>query len=136
MITKLLTANYEVIQLTKELQTVYNNSSLDVCFRGNQVEVGVEATEENIGKLNTAIANHDYSTGRIEKRKRECRAKRDKLLTDTDYVIQRHLEQTDSEGSKTLTDQQYQSWLVYRQALRDLPATIITDADPEYPVKP
>jgi hypothetical protein len=42
------------------------------------------------------------------------------LLFNTDYVLQRHQEETALNITHTLTDQQFNNVLVYRQALRDL----------------
>jgi hypothetical protein len=42
------------------------------------------------------------------------------LLFNTDYVLQRHQEETALNITHTLSDQQFNNVLVYRQALRDL----------------
>ena len=47
-------------------------------------------------------------------------SQREILLYKTDYVIQRHQEQTMLNITHTLTDQQFADVLAYRQALRDL----------------
>jgi hypothetical protein len=53
----------------------------------------------------------------------QLRAKRNQLLTETDYLAL-----VDS----TLTDEMQ----AYRQALRDLPANTVDPADPVWPTKP
>jgi hypothetical protein len=42
------------------------------------------------------------------------------LLFNTDYILQRHQEETALNITHTLTDEQFNNVLVYRQALRDL----------------
>jgi len=53
----------------------------------------------------------------------ELRAKRNQLLTETDYL---------AFADSTLTDEMRS----YRQALRDLPANTVDPANPVWPVKP
>ena len=53
----------------------------------------------------------------------ELRAKRNQLLTETDYLAL---------ADSTLTDDMRS----YRQALRDLPANTVDPANPVWPVKP
>lgn len=136
MISKTITGNYEPAQLTKELQTAFNNSNLDITFRGNTVEIGVAATSENINLLDATIAAHDYNAGMIAKRKASVQAKVNKLLADTDYVAIRQYEQEEKGGSKKLTNEQFEAVMDYRQALRDLPNSITTDEEPTWPTPP
>ncbi len=51
----------------------------------------------------------------------ELRARRDGLLAASDWLIQRHRDQLDSELPTSLTTASYESWIAYRQALRDVP---------------
>jgi len=53
----------------------------------------------------------------------QLRAKRNQLLTETDYLAL---------ADSTLTDEMRD----YRQALRDLPANTVDPANPVWPVKP
>jgi len=53
----------------------------------------------------------------------QLRQRRDKLLTETDYLAL---------ADSTLTDEMRS----YRQALRDLPANTVDPANPVWPVKP
>ena len=58
------------------------------------------------------------------------RAKRNKLLADTDYTVLQ---------DSTFTDAQVAEWVVYRQALRDITNGLTTVADVEavvWPTKP
>ncbi|NDV21039.1 phage tail protein, partial [Pseudodesulfovibrio sp. JC047] len=49
------------------------------------------------------------------------RAARDALLTESDWLVQRHNEQLALNISTRLTDNQYSELLTYRQSLRDWP---------------
>lgn len=51
----------------------------------------------------------------------EVRLKRDQLLSDTQWLIQRHRDQIEVSEPTTLTADQYKALLTYRQALRDVP---------------
>ena len=137
MISKAITTNYEKIQLTKELQTAFSNSSLDVTFRGNTVEVGVEATSENINLLDATVAAHDYSAGVIEKIKNEIRAKRNPVLAKVDGIRNGYKRQVDLGITPSITEEKYLEWCRYGQDWCDLPATI-TQANqiPIYPSEP
>lgn len=53
------------------------------------------------------------------------RSLRDKLLSQTIWIAERHLSQ--KEEDKTLSNAQYEMWQTYWQDLRDLPATISLD---------
>lgn len=66
-----------------------------------------------------------------------ARNKRDQLLGDTQWLVQRHRDQIEVAEPTTLTDDQYKALLTYRQALRDItkqegfPKEVIY---PEYPI--
>jgi len=63
----------------------------------------------------------------------ELREIRDGKLSGSDWVLQRHLEET----VKTLSDSQYNEWLVYRDALRDITTEYSPlPGGPSFPVKP
>ncbi|MFR7889337.1 MAG: tail fiber assembly protein [Bilophila wadsworthia] len=49
------------------------------------------------------------------------RTERDRRLSDCAWIVERHRDQLENGEPTTLTDGQYQAWLGYRQALRDLP---------------
>jgi len=60
----------------------------------------------------------------------DLRAKRNKLLADTDYTVLQ---------DSTYTDEQVAEWVIYRQALRDITNNLTTVADVEavvFPTKP
>jgi hypothetical protein len=60
----------------------------------------------------------------------KLRAKRNKLLADTDYTVLQ---------DSTFTDAQVAEWVVYRQALRDITNGLTTKDEVEavvFPVKP
>lgn len=71
----------------------------------------------------------------------EARADRDAKLADTGWLIERHRDQQDAQSPTTLSNDQYQAVLAYRQALRDIPAqagfpeTIIQPDLPAFLVK-
>jgi hypothetical protein len=49
--------------------------------------------------------------------------RRQQLFSDTEWLVQRHLEQTSASITTTLTEQQFQELLAYRQALREITTT-------------
>ena len=60
----------------------------------------------------------------------DLRAKRNKLLADSDYTVLQ---------DSTYTDAQVAEWVIYRQALRDITNNLTTVADVEsvvFPTKP
>lgn len=56
-----------------------------------------------------------------EQRAIRVRQERDKRLDETQWLVSRHQEQLSNNIATTLTDEQYEELLQYRQALRDLP---------------
>jgi hypothetical protein len=70
--------------------------------------------QNNLINVQTVIASQEFLL-------KFLRAKRDKLLKDTIWIAERHNSQPDS--AKTLTAEQYATWQIYWQALRDLPNT-------------
>lgn len=71
----------------------------------------VELTEEEIEELNKPAP----------KTEEDFRSERDHLLTQTDWLIQRHQEEELLGKKTTLTKAKYTALLNYRQELRDLP---------------
>ncbi|HEX7906750.1 MAG TPA: phage tail assembly chaperone [Paraburkholderia sp.] len=51
----------------------------------------------------------------------DARAQRDLLVSQCDWVVNRHRDQIDAGVTTSLTSTQYQAWLTYRQSLRDIP---------------
>lgn len=56
-----------------------------------------------------------------EARAARVRAERDRRLKESAWIVERHRDQLDNGEATALTESQYQAWLAYRQALRDLP---------------
>ena len=56
-----------------------------------------------------------------EARAARVRAERDRRLASCTWIIERHRDQLDNGEATTLSEEQYQAWQTYRQALRDLP---------------
>ncbi|MHA3117238.1 hypothetical protein E0H86_07080 [Acinetobacter sp. ANC 4635] len=54
----------------------------------------------------------------------QVRVKRDALLIDSQWLVQRHRDQIEVSEPTTLTTDQYKALLTYRQALRDVPTQI------------
>ena len=79
--------------------------------------------EELNGKISNHLANIEQAaiadaaanTARVP-----ASAQREMLIYNTDYILQRHQEETLLNISHKLTDQQFADVLAYRQALRDL----------------
>jgi Phage tail assembly chaperone protein len=99
------------------------------------------------GNVATSILNEDelasvlmaaYPAG-APRTAQVIRSQRDALVAQSDWVVQRHREQSDSGITTSLTAAQYASWLAYRQALRDIskqagfPASVAWPAQPASP---
>ncbi|MHA3059901.1 tail fiber assembly protein [Acinetobacter sp. ANC 4636] len=69
--------------------------------------------DETYSKTQPALISPDLSV--------EMRLKRDRLLSDTQWLVQRHRDQIEVSDPTTLTADQYKALLTYRQALRDVP---------------
>jgi len=65
----------------------------------------------------------------IERRTSTLRTKRDSLLPPMDSLVTRHRDQIDASQATTLTTEQYQELLTYRQALRDFPENVDLNVD-------
>jgi hypothetical protein len=65
-----------------------------------------------------------------------ARASRDALMLESDWVVNRHRDQTDAGGGTTLTSSQYTAWLTYRQALRDISKQSGWPASVTWPTSP
>lgn len=63
---------------------------------------------------------------------------RDKLFDQTIWMMQRHQSQLELGTEPTLTDEKYEEWLIYWQALRDLPQAqaLLNPKDVLFPDKP
>ena len=56
-----------------------------------------------------------------EARAARVRAERERRLASCTWIIERPRDQLDNGEATTLSEEQYQAWQTYRQALRDLP---------------
>ena len=73
--------------------------------------------EEAAGAEAARIAEHNSPEARAAR----VRAERDRRLASCTWIIERHRDQLDNGEATTLSEEQYQAWQTYRQALRDLP---------------
>jgi len=58
---------------------------------------------------------------KLEVKIQKLREQRNKLLQETDWLLLRHQDEVSMERPTTLSTEQHQELLAYRQALRDLP---------------
>lgn len=58
--------------------------------------------------------------------------RRNQLLADSDWLMLRHRDQIDSGMPTTLTQEQFEETLVYRQALRDWDKVSVLPAAPSF----
>ena len=73
--------------------------------------------EEAAGAEAARIAEYNSPEARAAR----VRAERDRRLASCTWIIERHRDQLDNGEATTLSEEQYQAWQTYRQALRDLP---------------
>lgn len=64
------------------------------------------------------------------------RITRDRLISETDWLVLRHKDELDRGVITSLSNSEYQELLTYRQALRDFPDTVQDLFNPTYPQKP
>lgn len=93
----------------------------------NQVEYCVDVTSGNIVWCGKRIDEKAELEG--------VRSQRNNLLSETDWIMQRHTEQKTLGIETAITDEQYSQLAVYRQKLRDLPSKINL-RKPIWPTKP
>lgn len=77
----------------------------------------VRLDEEAAAAEAARIAEHNSPEARAAR----VRAERDRRLASCTWIIERHRDQLDNGEATTLSEEQYQAWQTYRQALRDLP---------------
>jgi len=88
----------------------------------------VPLSETDIAQRNSDIA--EYNAGAFDRAMENLRAKRNKLLQDTDYIVTMNLE-----AGNTIPAE----WVTYRQSLRDLTNGLTTVEQVNavvYPTKP
>lgn len=91
----------------------------------------VTVSGEDLEEIQWAIANkdniiqaaHDDGYGNIELYAPSLQQVRDQKLYETDWMVTRHRDQTDAMITTSLTGEQFQKLLTYRQALRDITRT-------------
>lgn len=90
-----------------------------------------EETSEDTWKysLNLYLYNNELTWN-------EIRRQRDVLLNNTIWMMQRHQSQESLETTTTLTSDEYASWLIYWQTLRDIPQTYDSPSSVIWPEKP
>lgn len=66
----------------------------------------------------------------------DVRMRRDRRIRATDWMVLRHREQLDSEMPTSLTSEQYDALLLYRQSLRDVPLQAEFPENVEWPQEP
>jgi type III secretory pathway component EscV len=71
----------------------------------------------------------------LEVKIQKLREQRNKLLQETDWLLLRHQDEVSMERTTTLSTEQHQELLAYRQALRDLPESWDIN-NPIFPDKP
>lgn len=64
------------------------------------------------------------------------RHKRDKIINETVWRFERHQQELALGNITTLTTYEYNQWLVYWQALRDLPDSTVDPSNPVWPEQP
>jgi hypothetical protein len=84
---------------------VIENCAADVEGEKKVKVMGLRSTEENIAKVNKAVQEHDYNTGKVI----ELRCRRNKILTDLDQVRNQMVreEYLVSVGSMTAESKKY-----------------------------
>ena len=79
-----------------------------------------KARLDNLAAEEAARREAEYNS--TEARAARVRAERDRRLDGSQWIMQRHVDEVAAGGTTTLRSTEYQTWLTYRQALRDLPA--------------
>lgn len=69
-----------------------------------------------------------YEANKLELKWNALRSDREAKLVDSEFIVQRHRDQKDAGLPTSISDAEFQLWLKYRQALRDLPNNT-TDID-------
>lgn len=78
-------------------------------------------TPEMVKMTDQEVKAHINPQPTTEQLATQARNKRDQLLSDTQWLVQRHRDQIEVAEPTTLTSDQYKALLTYRQALRDVP---------------
>lgn len=98
-----------------------NNHSLTTEDYETHVAPFVSLWEAEKSRLEAAEEARIAKYNSEEARAARVREERDQLLADSSWIVERHRDQLANGDETTLTEEQYNEWLAYRQALRDLP---------------
>ena len=116
-----------MIELFKAIKKI--NPNAQVVVRGNDLAT-CEIEWHNCSPIPKEQIEALFPIVEFEMALDELRAKRNKLLADTDYTVLQ---------DSTFTDAQVAEWVVYRQALRDITNGLTTKDEVEavmFPTKP
>lgn len=72
----------------------------------------------------------------VQQKWTNLRNRRNDLLEETRWIVERHTEQKAANSATTLSDGEFQLWLTYRQQLRDLPAATADINNVQWPSAP
>lgn len=78
-------------------------------------------TDDMVAMTDAEVDQHINPQPTTDQLSTQARNKRDQLLSDTQWLVQRHRDQIEVAEPTTLTADQYKALLTYRQALRDVP---------------
>ena len=101
-----------------------NEQNIGQCPSGGVLMSGLrpeDAKDVSGVVIGTWIASGAGSWEYVNTAPSRIRAERDRRLEESTWIVERHRDQLVSGEETTLTDVEYQDWLSYRQALRDLP---------------
>ena len=114
--------------ITKAIQKINQNAEFTV--RGNDINTCEIEWHNGTTPIPVADIQAQLPIVEFDMAIEDLRAKRNKLLADTDYTVLQ---------DSTYTDEQVAEWVIYRQALRDITNGLITVEQVkavEFPSKP
>ena len=106
------------------------NPNAEVTVRGSDINTCEITWHNGTTPISKADIEAQLPIVELDMAMETLRAKRDKLLADTDYTVLQ---------DSTFTDAQVAEWVVYRQALRDITNGLTTKDEVEavvFPTKP
>lgn len=102
--------------------------------------VSADDTEPHAAEIYAAVMAGTYGTiaayAAVAPTADSARIWRDSEVTASQWLVERHRDQTDAGTTTTLTTAEYSALLVYRQALRDWPTATDFPADSSKPTAP
>ena len=122
-------------------KAIYNSTETLPDSLGSYVMIGQAENISNDTDIQNIIDSFNYEDSVNENKLNAIRIERNKKLNNCDWVIMRDDEQKELIDSginitRSLTDQQRQDWLQYRQDLRDFPANVTDLDNPNWPTEP